>query len=238
MAKIPNDMSFVSAAVIPMAYCTAYHSLYNLGQIQEQTSILIHCGAGGVGQAAVQLAKLVTEVSNIFVTVGSNEKRSLVMDRYGILEDHVFSSRDLSFAAGVKRMTQGRGVDVVLNSLGGESLRLSMGCVAQFGRFIEIGLKDVDSFGKIPMAPFSKSITFASVDLTLMIRDAPHVLGGVLDKVMAFICDQKIKPEASCAYSYSKLEDAFRLLQGGKNLGKVVAVPHETDLVPVSGRCS
>lgn len=234
VAKIPDSLSFNSAAAIPIAYCTAYHSLYDLGRIQKDTSILIHCGAGGVGQAAIQLAKLVVKTSNIFVTVGSNIKKRLVMDRYGILEDHIFSSRSLTFADGVKRMTQDRGVDLVLNSLGGEKLQRTLGCVAPFGRFIEIGLKDVDSFGTLPILPFSKSITFSSVDLLLMMREAPDILGGVLDKIMALLSSQKITPEAAHVYSYSKLEDAFRLLQNGMNLGKVVAVPHETDFVPVS----
>ena len=234
VATIPDDLPFTSGAAIPIAYCTAYHSLHDLGLLQADTSILIHCGAGSVGQAAIQLARLIAKTSNIFVTVGTNEKKRLIMDRYAILEDHIFSSRSSSFADGVERMTQGRGIDLVLNSLRGEKLRRSLDCVAPFGRFIDIGLADVDSFRTLPALPFSKSITFASVDMGLMIREAPNVLGGVLGKVMALLRTNKIAPEASHVYSYSKLEDAFRLLQGGKNLGKVVAVPHETDLVPVS----
>lgn len=234
VARIPDTLSFVSAAAIPIAYCTAYHSLYDLGRLQKDTTILIHCGAGGVGQAAIQLATLVIKASNIFVTVGDNGKKKFVMDRYGIPEDHVFSSRSLTFADGVKRMTQNRGVDLIVNSLGGEKLRRSLDCVAPFGRFIEIGLKDVDSFGTLPILPFSKSITFSSVDVSLMIQDAPYLLGGILSKVMVLLSSRKITPAASHVYSYSKLEDAFRLLQNGKNLGKVVAVPHATDLVPVS----
>ena len=234
VAKITDDLPFVSGAAIPIAYCTAYHSLHDLGQIQADTSILIHCEAGSIGQAAIRLARLVAKTSNIFVTVGTNEKKRLIMDRYAILEDHILSSRSSSFADGVEGMTQGRGIDLVLHSLRGEKLRRSLICVAPFGRFIDIGLKDVDSFGTLPVLPFLKSISFASVDLALMMRDAPNVLGGILGKVMVLLSASKIVPEASHIYSYSKLEDAFRLLQGGKKLGKVVAVPHETDLVPVS----
>ena len=106
--------------------------------------------------------------------------------------------------------------------------------MAPFGRFIDIGLKDVDFFGTLPVLPFSKSITFASVHLALMIRHAPNVSGRILGKVVALLSTNEIVPEASHVYSYSKLEDVFRLLQSGKNLVKVVAVPHETDLVPVS----
>ena len=234
VAKIPDSVSFVSAAAIPMAYCTAWYSLYDLGRIQPDDSILIHCGAGGVGQAAIQLAKLVVRASNIFVTVGDIGKKKLIMDRYGILEDHIFSSRNLTFADGIKRMTQDRGVDLILNSLGGESLRQSLACTAPLGRFIEIGLKGAGSFEALPILPFSKGITFSSVDLLLMTREAPDLLGKVLGKVIALLEGQKITPSASHVYDFSKLEDAFRLLQNGKNLGKIVAVPQKTDLVPVS----
>ena len=106
--------------------------------------------------------------------------------------------------------------------------------MASFGRFIEIGLKDADSYETLPILPFSKSITFSSADLSLMIRDAPDLLGRILGKVMALLSSQEITPEASHVYSYCGIEDAFRLLQKFWNLGKVVAVPHETDLVPVS----
>lgn len=95
----------------------------------------------GVGQAAIILAQHIG--AEIFATVSTDAKKALLMDKYSIAEDHIFNSRDMQFAPGVMRMTDDRGVDVVLNSLAGESLRQSWQCIAKFGRFIEMGQKDI-----------------------------------------------------------------------------------------------
>ena len=233
VAKLPENHSYVSAAALPLAYCTAYYALYELGHIQDRegASVLIHCGAGGVGQAAIQLAQLVH--AEIFVTVGTEEKKRLMMDEYHIPEDHIFSSRGLSFAKRIKAKSQ-RGVDVVLNSIAGESLRRSWECLAPFGCFVEIGVRDINSQRALPMLPFSKNITFSSVNLSLMLRSYPNKLGVILRKVMALAADQSITSNVSHVYSYAEVEKAFRLLQTGRNMGKIVVELKENDFVPVS----
>src|SRR2546430_307801 len=143
---MPDYMTFEEAASMPLIYHTAYYSLVTIGHLEVGESVLIHAAAGGVGQAAIAIAQMVG--AEIFVTVGSTEKKHLVMKEYGIPEDHIFSSRDLSFAKGIMRATSGKGVDVVLNSLAGEALRLSWYCLAKFGRFLEIG-RLFHSFGRI-----------------------------------------------------------------------------------------
>ena len=117
----------------------------------------------GLGQAAIQLAKHIG--AEIFVTVGNLEKRRLIMREYQIPEDHIFNSRDTTFAKGILRMTNGRGVDVVLNSLAGEALRQTWECIAMFGRFIEVGKKDILANSGLEMMPFLRNVTFASVNL-------------------------------------------------------------------------
>jgi len=139
--RIPDDMSFETAASLPMIYCTAYSSLIDEARLTSEDTILIHAAAGGVGQAAIMIAQQVG--AEIYATVGSQQKKDHIMKAYGIPEDHIFNSRDLSFATGIKRMTNGKGVDVVLNSLAGEALRESWNCLAWFGRFIELGKKDI-----------------------------------------------------------------------------------------------
>ncbi|KAL9626997.1 MAG: hypothetical protein Q9204_006884, partial [Flavoplaca sp. TL-2023a] len=126
--RIPENMSFETAASIPIIYATVYYGLVHLARLAAGESVLIHSAAGGVGQAAVMLAKHLD--ARIFVTVGSNEKKELLMKNYGIPEEHIFSSRHLSFADGIKKLTNGRGVDVVLNSLAGESLHQTFDCLA------------------------------------------------------------------------------------------------------------
>lgn len=138
---MPDSMSFEEAASMPLIFLTAYYALVTAGGLVEGETILIHAAAGGVGQAAIILAQHIGV--EIFATVGSEDKKSLIMTQYGIPEDHIFSSRDTSFAKGVMRATSGKGVDVVLNSLAGEALRLSWHCLAKFGRFLEIGKADL-----------------------------------------------------------------------------------------------
>lgn len=114
---IPSNMSFETAASILVVYTTAYYSLLTVAKLQRNETILINSGAGGVGQAAIMLSQYVG--ATIFVTVGDNTKMKFIMETYGIPESHIFSSRAISFVGGIKRLTSGRGVDVVLNSLSG-----------------------------------------------------------------------------------------------------------------------
>jgi NADPH:quinone reductase-like Zn-dependent oxidoreductase len=141
---IPEEMTFEIAASLPMIYCTAYQALVEAARLQNDDKILIHAAAGGVGQAAIMIAQHIG--AEIFITVGSQAKKKHIMETYQIPEDHIFNSRDTSFAKGIKRMTQGKGVDVVLNSLAGEALRQSWLCLAWFGRFVELGKKDISKF--------------------------------------------------------------------------------------------
>ena len=121
----------------------------------------------GLGQAAIQIAKYLG--ATIFATAGSKEKRQLLTEELGIPADHVFNSRDLSFTKGILRLTKGKGVDVVLNSLSGEALRKTWECVATYGRFIEVGKKDILSNNGLDMGKFLNNATFASVNAEVRI---------------------------------------------------------------------
>lgn len=103
--------------------------------------------------------------ADIFATAGSVAKRELLTKQYGIPVDRMFSTRNLSFAKGVMRITKGKGVDVIANSLEGEALRKTWECIAEFGRFLELGLRDIAANSGLDMAPFSKSVTFSSVNI-------------------------------------------------------------------------
>lgn len=231
--RIPDDMTFTTAAAMPVAFCTAYYSLHHLAGLKEGQSILIHAAAGGVGQAAIQLAQLTKAV--IFVTVGTDQKKQLIMDLYKIPEEHIFSSRNLSFAQGINRLTKGRGVDVVLNSLAGQSLRQSFDCLAPLGRFVEIGKLDMYMREHLQMAPFLKGVTFASVDLAVIAEQAQQLMTEMMEAVMSLAHTSIHSPQPLNVFRVSELESAFRFLQSGKNAGKTVIEIHEEDLVPVSG---
>lgn len=233
--KMPEGMSFEVASTIPIVFCTAYYSLIDLGRLEKDESVLIHTAAGGVGQAAIIIAQKIG--ANIFATVGSVEKKMFLMSEYNIPEGQIFFSRDLSFADCVKTATNGKGVDVVLNSLAGSALQATWECVASFGRFIEIGKRDIVTNSTIEMAKFNESAIFASVDLTLLAANKPRLMKKLMKCVFGGFQDGSLRPiSPTTTYSISRVEAAFRALQNGKVMGKIVVKPEVGDQVKVSPR--
>jgi len=231
--KIPDSMSFAQAASIPIVFGTAYYSLVEVARLQKGETVLIHAAAGGTGQAAVQYALHLG--AEIFATVGSIAKKKLLMDMYKIPEDHIFYSRDLSFAAGIKRITKNRGVDVVLNSLSGDALVATWECIAPYGRFVEIGRKDIDSHGSLPMFQFARNTSFTGVDLVSVVLDRPVLAQKMLQDIMGLLSVEKFHTiYPLTVYSISELEQAFRSLQSGKSSGKLVVETTKDAVVPVS----
>ncbi|KAK1981253.1 reducing polyketide synthase, partial [Colletotrichum cereale] len=218
--KLPDSISFEQGAAINLVHVTAYYALVRLAKLRKGQSVLIHAAAGGVGQAAVQLAKYLGLV--VYVTVGSESKRRLMRERFGVPDEHIFYSRDLSFVKSVERVTNGRGVDCILNSLADELLRASWdsACLAPFGTFVEIGLRDITNNSPLDMRPFVKNATFAFCDiLNYPVED----LGAVLAEVYALVEQGHLTPAHPLkAYRPGQVEDVFRVMQQGKHAGKAV----------------
>lgn len=231
--KIPDTMSFAEAASVPTAFTTAYYSLIEVARLRKDESVLIHAASGGTGQAAIQIAAYVG--AEIFATVGSLQKKELLMEVYNLNEDHIFYSRDTSFADGIKRVTKGKGVDVVLNSLSGDGLRASWDCTAQFGRFLEIGRRDIDSNGRLPMAPFLKNLSFIGVDLTGIVEHRRDVGQRILRTVVSMLAAQVLHaPRPLHTYQLQDIEKAFRFIQSGKSSGKIVLEVNRASKLPAS----
>ncbi|KAG7038038.1 reducing polyketide synthase [Colletotrichum scovillei] len=221
VAHIPDTMSFEEAAALPVVHTTAYHALVNLAKLTKGKSVLIHAAAGGVGQAAVQIALHLGLV--VYVTVGSEDKRKLLVNTYGIPEKHIFNSRDASFAKSVMRITSGRGVDCVLNSLSGELLRTSWECLATFGTFVEIGLRDILDNTRLDMRPFGKSTTFTFFNQFTLYEEDPAALGQILDEAFKLVHKGTLRaPSPLTVHSMGQVGDAFRTIQQGKHRGKMV----------------
>lgn len=232
--KIPNGISFAEASSIPVVFSTAWYALVGIARVQCGESVLIHAGAGGTGQAAVQIAKHLG--AEVYTTVGSDTKKELLMELYGIPEDRIFNSRNnASFAQGVMRMTKNRGVDVVLNSLSGDGLVASWECIAAFGRFVELGKRDIEAHAKLPMIQFNKNSSFTAVDLSALMRERPKCIQESFQSVMDLIVAKKLHvPQPLKVYGISEVEDAFRSLQSGRNSGKTVIEMRNDDIVLVS----
>ena len=159
----------------------------------------------------------------VYVTVGTEDKRQLIMERYGIPEEHMFNSRDSSFVKGIKRVTGGRGVDCVLNSLSGELLRVSWGCLATFGTFVEIGLRDITENMRLDMRPFGKSTTFTFINVNTLLEQDPDMVGEIFTKVFKLLHAGVLRtPYPMTIYPVGQVEDAFRTMLQGKHRGKMV----------------
>ncbi|CAG7999444.1 unnamed protein product [Penicillium salamii] len=228
--KIPDEISFETACSLPVLGCTVIYSLRDVAQLSAGDTILIHAGSGGTGQLAIQYARSVG--AEIFTTVSSVEKRQLVMDQYDIPKNHILYSRDTTFAKQIKRATSGRGVDVVLNSLGGDLLRHSWSCIAPLGRFVELGKRDMYGNGRLDMSSFAGGTTFAAVDLVEMMKLRPSVVHGLLVDTLRLYLENIISPpHPVTTLKFSGSSDALRRLQTGKSTGKIVLVSSPEDVV-------
>lgn len=227
---LPSSMPFTIGASIPTVFLTAYQCIVEVAHLRKGQTILIHAASGGVGQAAIMLAQNIG--AEIFGTVGSTTKRQLLIDQYNIPESHIFSTRSRTFKQGVLRLTKGKGVDVVLNSLSGEWLSDSWECIARLGTFVEIGKADIYHKSQLSMAPFDKSVTFAAVDLVVLFEVRPEEMSERFSKIMSMFEDKTLSTlEPVTVMSMTKIEDAFRHISSRKHTGKVVLEVEGTTLV-------
>jgi acyl transferase domain-containing protein len=213
VAKRPAGLSAGEAATLPAAFATAHHALVTQGRLARGERVLIHAAAGGVGQAAVQIARHLG--AEIFATAGSPEKRA-ALTAAGV--PHVMDSRSLAFAGEVKRLTGGRGVDVVLNSLGGEFLSRSLELVAPHGRFLELGKRDLFKGGTLELRPFVKIISFIVIDVGPDLPGFAALWREVAERMHAGV----YRPLPHTAFALTEAGRAFDFMARAKHLGKVV----------------
>ncbi|KAI0879159.1 polyketide synthase [Hypoxylon argillaceum] len=232
LARVPESMGWAEAASIPFAYSAAYAVLAEHGNIQDGDTILVHSAAGGFGQAIIQLSQRAG--AEVFVTAGTHEKRDFLHTTYGIPRSHIFSSRDTSFTEGVHSLTQSRGVDVVLNCLSGDSAIASWECVAPFGRFVELGLKDASTHTTLSVRNLGRNIRFEQFDFVYLVNNDPVRAQRVFQRAMKqVLTDDYPQRTPTIKYSLSQAQDAFRDIQSRGCIGKVVLEPHHEDIVSI-----
>lgn len=232
VAKIPDNLSFEETASVPTIYITVYHSLVNIARLQKGETVLIHAGTGGVGQAAIMLARHVG--ATIYVTCSSTDKRDFLIERYNIDPSHIFSSRDASFAPAIMAATNGKGVDVLLNCLAGPLLKAGWECMARFGRFIEIGKVDMQNGRSLDMTAFRRCVTISGVDILSLAAYSKEVYRGALEATLKLISEGAVKTVFPLhVYGVSEMEKPLRQLQGGKHIGKFVVAPRPGEMVKV-----
>lgn len=220
LTVVPEDITLLQAATLPVTFLTAYYALVELARLRSSDTVLIHGAAGGVGLAALQIAKL--RGATVIATAGSAEKRHLVTT---LGADHVFDSRSLSFVDHVLECTNGKGVDVVINSLFSEAMERSLELVKPFGRFLELGKRDYYADRKIGLRPFRKNISYFGIDADQLLVEAPEVTQRIFGEISELFRQGHLQPLAYRAFRYDELSAAFRLMQSSGHIGKIIVTP-------------
>ncbi|XP_070507532.1 fatty acid synthase-like [Chironomus tepperi] len=226
MWEVPDNWTLEEAATVPIVYTTAYLAFFEHANIEAGKSILIHSGAGGVGQAAIQVA--FAYGLEVFTTVSSDEKKEFLLNKFPQLKsDNIGNSRDTSFERMIMTRTNGKGVNYVLNSLSGDKLQASIKCLAKQGIFLEIGKYDMVNRTKIDMRCFAKDIGFRSMFVENLFNTKVGL--RIYDKMAEDMKSGIIKPIDYKVFNANEIEDAFRFLTAGKHIGKVLVKVRENE---------
>ncbi|HET6501247.1 MAG TPA: SDR family NAD(P)-dependent oxidoreductase [Amycolatopsis sp.] len=214
---VPPGIDLAAAATMPVALISASYGLLRQADLAEGEVVLVHGAAGGVGLAALQCARFAG--ATVIATAGTDEKRDFLR-LLGV--EHVFDSRSLSFVADVLAATGGRGVDVVLNSLGGEFIGRSLELLRFGGRFVELGKRDLYSDRNVPLYPLRNNISYFVVDVDQLGKERLHELTNQHAQVMAHLDARAVHPIAHRVFPAAQAAEAFRSIQHSRHIGKLV----------------
>jgi 1-acyl-sn-glycerol-3-phosphate acyltransferase len=223
-ARKPAHLTFEEAATIPAVFLTAHYGLNHLAKLTAGERVLIHSATGGVGLAAIQMAQQAG--AEIFATAGNPEKRAYLKS-IGI--DHVLDSRSLAFAGDIMDLTRSEGVDVILNSLTGDAIPKALSILRPYGRFVEIGKRDIYQNSALGLLAFRKNLSFFSVDIDQLCFERPAFAGAMLREILDQVSDRRLHPLPHTDFDLGQAEQAFRFLAQAKHIGKVmisVGEPH------------
>ena len=229
--KLPAGLRDDQAAAVSTAAATAWYGLQDLARIKPGDKVLIHSATGGVGQAAIAIARLAR--AEIYATAGTRERREMLR-RMGI--NNVYDSRTVDFAEQILEDTDGYGVDVVLNSLTGPAQRAGVELLAFGGRFIEIGKKDIYGDTRMGLFPFRRNLSFYGVDLALMCSTHPAQIRELLNTVYRLTADGVLPQPETTHYPLAEAATAIRVMGAAEHTGKLILtvprVGHSTVVVP------
>ncbi len=219
VVKKPKRLNWHEAASLPVVYTTAYFSLIHHCRLAKGEKILIHAAAGGVGIAAINIANAIG--AEIYATVSSEDKRSYI-EKLGVKPENIFNSRTLSFADELKEKLNGRGIDVVLNSLSGEAIYKSIDCLAPYGRFVEIGKTDIYRNSKLGLQPFGNNLTYFGVDVDRLFKQKEKFSGELFQNSIDYFVKNKFQPHPVTVFPVGRLADAFQFMGGARHIGKII----------------
>jgi NADPH:quinone reductase-like Zn-dependent oxidoreductase/acyl carrier protein len=215
IVPLPAHMTYADGATIPITFLTASAALRELARITPRDKVLIHAGAGGVGQAAIQIAQQVG--AEIFATAGSPVKRTYLREM-GV--HHVFDSRSFEFVEEIKKLTDGKGVDVVLNSLAGEYVPRSLSILGNGGRFVEIG--KIDIWDEAKLAEVRPDVDYHIFALDDLLVREPETISEMLTNLMPEFTSAGLQPLRQTCFDVANASKAFEFMAKAGHIGKIV----------------
>ena len=214
VAPAPEGFSVSDLATVPSAYVSAALS-YEFSGLEAGDRVLIHAGAGGVGLAAIQLARAV----GAEVHVTASAPKQAYLRSLGV--ENIYDSRQTAFGEEILKATDGKGVDVVLNSLTSEGfIDASLSCLAKGGRFIELARRDILS--EEEMAAVRPDVTYAILELDVMKKTDPAWVGRVLRDVMRQLAAGEVGPIVHSRWPLAEAGAALRFMRSARHTGKIV----------------
>jgi NADPH:quinone reductase-like Zn-dependent oxidoreductase len=217
---IPESMTFEETCTLASSYLTGIHSLFNLADTKKGSKVLIHSASGGLGLACIQLCQYIG--AEVFATCGNQEKRDFLVKHAGVPADHIFNSRDISFGAEIMALTNGYGVDTILNSLTGDLLDESWRCIAAEGTMVELGKRDMLDRKGLSMEPFGRNASYRCFDMGHdIVSDA--MINDLLKRLFVLLEAGHVKPvPVAATFGWDDVPGAMRYMRSANHIGKVV----------------
>jgi len=223
VTPIPEDLDMDEAAALMVNYGTAYHMLHTMGQVQEGQIILLYAAAGGVGTAVIQLAKQAG--AKVIGLTSSQEKQKYAVEQ-GI--DYIINHRTDDVAKRIEEITYGKGVNLVLNSVAGDTFQRDFQVLAPFGNIIWFGFAAGPPEGNLAEqlgAHFGKSVGIKTFVIYTVVQSAPELMTRSLDHLFTYLGEKKIRPHIQERIGLSEAARAHELLETGGVTGKLILKP-------------
>lgn len=223
--QLLDHEEFTVVSTLLLAYATSLYALIDRAHLRLGESVLIHAGSGGFGIAAITLAQKMGAV--VYTTCGSQAKREYLINELGVAPAHIFSSRDASFVQGIMAATGRRGVDVIINSLVGDLMHDGwQSCLADFGRFVEIGKRELLDAGRLDMRVFLRNATFTAFDMSELFWAKDPFQRAIWDRLMVETLQLYRAGEIQAlpmeVFDVTRVSQAYRLFSNKDRVGKVV----------------
>ncbi|MGG1151658.1 quinone oxidoreductase family protein [Bacillus wiedmannii] len=215
---LPDEVDFQTAAACPIVSFTSYNLLANVARLQQDESVLIHAAAGGIGTTAIQIAKLLG-AGTVIGTVGNEAKSNIALDAGA---DYVICRQDVDFVEKVNELTNGEGVDVILDSISGTVSERSLKCLAYYGRLVHFGNAsgEIGNFQTKDLHASCRSILGFSFGTTRKKR--PELLQKTANEVFRYLRDGRLKMKAAKSFPLQDAGEAHEWVESRKSTGKVI----------------